>query len=243
MGRKKSRELIQGLREIFDAPVPDQGRKRRFLWAYPGPRLPLWQFVFIQMSYIRKRTWLLSLSLLLPALSAAYAVDGDVLWAASALAPFLGLLAVTESMRSALYGMDEFEMSARFSLKSVLLARMGILGLLDAFILCCFIPLCDGGGRISLFRAGLYILVPYLMTVTASLWLTRCFYSRDIIYGCMGVAVSVSGGNAFLHMAADFMHQNSNIVVWVSLSLFLFWKTAQEIYRMIRQTEELVWNL
>ena len=43
--------------------------------------------------------------------------------------PFLVMLSVTESMRSYRYGMEELELSARFSLKSIVMARMLMLGI------------------------------------------------------------------------------------------------------------------
>ena len=44
------------------------------------------------------------------------------------LLPFVALLAVTEGTRSAVYGMEELELATRFSLKSVLLARLCLVG-------------------------------------------------------------------------------------------------------------------
>ena len=51
-------------------------------------------------------------------------MNSNVLWITAALLPFVALLAVTEGTRSAVYGMEELELATRFSLKSVLLARL-----------------------------------------------------------------------------------------------------------------------
>ncbi len=55
----------------------------------------------------------------------------NTVWIVSAFTPFLALLLIAESTKSAIYGMNELEMSARFSLKSVVLARLIILGVFN----------------------------------------------------------------------------------------------------------------
>ena len=55
-------------------------------------------------------------------------MEKDVLWIISALIPFIAMSILTENARSGIYLMAELEMAARFSLKSVILARMEILG-------------------------------------------------------------------------------------------------------------------
>lgn len=216
-----NRQLKKGLQKAFEAPEPDQQEKKRFLGTLPQPQIRLWQFVLIQAAYLRKRTLFLSVLLLFPAMAGACGIDLDTLWTISALIPFLGFLAVAESTRSVAYGMDEFEMSTRFSLKSVLLARMSILGMLDALILFGLIPLCCIGSDFSVLQTGIYLFVPYMLTVNISLWITRHFHGRDGMYACVSVAVLVSAANAGLHIMADFVYQSGYIKWWLILSVLL----------------------
>jgi hypothetical protein len=181
--------------------------------------------------------------LLLPAVIGANYISENTLWIVSTFVPILGLLAVAESTRSTIYGMSEFEMSTRFSLKSVVLARMSVLGVLDFIVLVCAIPLCYSVSGFSLLQTGLYLLVPYMLTVNISLWLIRHLQSRETIYVCMSIAVLVSGANVGLHFVTDLIYQNSYIVWWLILSLFLLVGMAYEIYLIIKQTEEYTWNL
>src|SRR5699024_12440455 len=88
--------------------------------------ISMWQFILTQATYLRKITWIFSALLLLPAVIGAFHIGHETLWITSAIVPFLGLLAVAENNRSITYGMSEFELSTRFSLKSVVLARMSI---------------------------------------------------------------------------------------------------------------------
>lgn len=238
-----NKQIKRSIQKAFEAPQPNQQEKSRFLKTLPQPQISMWKFILTQAAYLRKWTLLFSVLLLFPALIGAYHIEKNTLWIVSAFVPFLGLLAVTENTRSMVYGMNEFEMSTRFSLRSVILARMGVLGILDFLILCCLIPLCCIGNNFSLFQTGIYLLVPYLLTVTIGLWITRCFHSREAIYGCMSVAVLISGADIGLHLIADFVYQSSYITWWFVLSVLLVGRMVYETYCTIKQTEELAWNL
>lgn len=234
------RHLRQALQKTYETPMPDQRKKAQFLRTLPRFRISTWQFILTQITYFRKWTLVLSMLFLLPALLGARHIDPDTLWILSSLIPFLGLLAVAESTRSAVVGMQEFEMSTRFSLKSVMLARLSVLGVLDILVLCCLIPLCHISSSLTLLQTGLCLLVPYLLTVNISLCFTRRFHGREALYGCMSATALVSMGNWGLHLIADFIYQFSYLPWWILLSILLMGRMTQEIYHMVRQTEEFV---
>lgn len=238
-----NKQIKRSIQKAFEAPKPNQQEKARFLRTLPQPQISMWRFILTQAAYLRKWTLFFSMFLLFPALIGAYYIEKNTLWLVSALIPFLGLLAVTENARSMVYGMSEFEMSTRFSLRSVILARMGVLGVLDILVLCCLTPLCCIGNHFSLLQTGIYLLVPYLLTVNIGLWITRRFHNKEAIYGCMSVAVMISGANAGLHFIADFVYQFSHIKWWFALSIFLIVRMIYETYYTMKQTEELAWNL
>ena len=238
-----SNQLKRSIQKAFAAPEPDQQEKARFLRTLPQPQISLLQFILVQASYVRKVSWVLSGLILLLALFGAYNISQDTLWVVSAFVPALGLLAVTEGNRSMMYGMSEFEMSTRFSLKSVVMARMSVLGVLDFIVLVCAIPVCYTGSGFSLLQTGLYLLVPYMLTVNISLWIIRRFQGQETVYVCMSVAALIGGANVGLHFITDLIYQNANIVWWFILLVLLFAGMAHEIYLAIKQTEEYTWNL
>ena len=238
-----NRKLKMRIKKAFEAPEPDPQEKEKFLRMLPQPQIGMLKFILIQASYIRKQTLFFSVLLLFPALKSADNIRTGDLWVASAFIPFLGLLAVAESTRSTTYGMGEFEMATRFSLKSTVLARMSVLGLLDAFILCCFVPLCYINSNLSIIQTGVYLLVPYLLTVNISLWISRHFHGREVIYSCMGVAAMVSGVNVVLCIRAEYVYQFFYLKWWLILAALLAGEMVYETYRTIKQTEELAWNL
>ena len=236
-------KLKRNIQKAFVAPRPNRQEKARFLRALPGPRISMFRCILVQASYMRKMTLVFSVLLLLPAVIGANYISENTLWIVSAFVPILGLLAVAESTRSTIYGMSEFEMSTRFSLKSVVMARMSVLGVLDFIVLACAIPLCYTGSGFSLLQTGLYLLVPYMLTVNISLWLIRHLQSRETVYVCMSIAALISGANVVLRFITDIIYQNTYIVWWFILSVLLFAGTAHEIYLAIKQTEEYTWNL
>ncbi len=236
-------QLKRSIQKAFAAPEPDQQEKAKFLRKLPQPQISMVRFIFVQASYVRKLSWALSGLILLLALFCACNISEDTLWVVSAFVPLLGLLAVTESTRSMTYGMSEFEMSTRFSLKSVVLARMSILGLINLFIIAFLIPLCRIGNNFSLLQTGMYLTVPYLLTVNFSLWIARRVNGKETVYGCMGIAVVVSGINTVLHFVTDLVYQEIYISWWIVLSIFLLIGMAYEIHCTIKRTEEYTWNL
>lgn len=238
-----NRKLKKSIQRALEAPKPDSREKERFLDELPVSYIRTFQFLLIQASYVRKRTLVFSALLLLPAGVGAYNVNPRTLWVASSFIPLLALLAVAESTRSMTYGMEELEMSARFSLKNVVLARMIILGLVDLVIFCCFIPLCKIGSGISFLRTAVYLFVPYLLTANISLWLTRRFREKETVYACVGAAVFVGAANTSLHMAVDVIFRYSGTGWWLLAVLFLAAVMIWEARSVIRETEEFAWNL
>ena len=100
-----NRRLKRALAASFSPPPPQ--RKTVFLRTLPQPDLSLGTFLWNQIPYLRKRTWLLSCGVLLPAVWGGSCMNPNVLWITAALLPFVALLAVTEGDRSAGYGMEE----------------------------------------------------------------------------------------------------------------------------------------
>jgi hypothetical protein len=236
-------KLKRSIQKAFEPPKPNQKEKTRFLRTLPQPRISMFRFILVQATYMRKMTLVFSVLLLLPAVIGANYISENTLWIVSAFVPILGLLAVTEGNRSMMYGMSEFEMSTRFSLKSVVLARMSILGLINFAVIAILTPLCRIGNDFSLLQTGMYLLVPYLLTVNFSLWIARRVNGKETVYGCTCVAVIVSGINAGLHFVTDLVYQEIYIGWWIILSVFLLIELAHELHCTIKQTEEYTWNL
>lgn len=235
------KELKRAVKAAYEAPEPVE--KRIFLRKFLKPEIGMVEFMLIQAEYIGKGVWLFSIAVLTAALMGVCWLEKDILWAVSSLLPFAALFAVTESARSTSYHMEEMEMATRFSLKSVLLARMGVIGAIHLLLLCALLPLGHMYGERSFFETGVYLLLPYLTVTVLGLWITRKLRGKDAAYGCMGCAVLTSGTTFMMNYTWAWYDYGRYFQEYVILLAVLLVLAAWEYRRAIQRTEELVWNL
>lgn len=203
--------LEQELQILLRAPAPE--KREMFLADSPRHTMSHGAFVLTQAGYIRKWVWGLSVAVfgILVAITARW--QRDALWIAAGMMPFLALLATQEHMRSAMYNMTELELCTRFSVKSIVLARMGLLGSFHFLLLLVQLPLLLLYGQAGILRTGVYLLVPYLTTTFLSMVWARRVRGREALYLCLGIAVMVSS----LQMVG------SNVADWYRGQLFPWW--------------------
>lgn len=226
---KNRREI---LRRLYEAPAPI--RKRKFFREIGIGPMRIGQIFWGQFSHISKWSWFMAVILLIAMIYVNY-FGGDTLTGSSpterewfgmflAFMPFLAVTCVSESVRSAMYGMEELEMSARFSLKSIILVRMGIVGL-ENFLLALAVALFVGE---NFFQSIAYLLVPYLITTYGSFLLVRRRRNGEEIYLCAGLAAAVSGMMLVSTWECRWVYQERYIVVWLLVLLALAWLTFCE---------------
>lgn len=235
-----NKRLKKALQNAFEPPKPVH--EKEFVKQFPRPAISTASFIVSQIGYIPKYVWIASFAVLLTALAGAGLFEKDMLWVISALIPFIAVSFVTENARSDTYRMTEFEMAARFSLKGIIFARMGILGIFHFFILTLLIPISAIYSSATVFQAGLYLLVPYLLTNFTGLWAVRKIYGRESIYACMGIAISVSGLNMFSKTIFPYIYTDEYNLNWLILLLIIGILVIIELHKNLKQTEELVWN-
>ena len=236
-----NRKMREAMKAAFEAPAPT--RKREFLRNIPQRRMSIFSFMLSQAGYIRKQVIMLSLSIFIMSLAGACFWKLDMLWIISAFMPLLALSAVTENSRSATYGMDELEMASRFSLRNVVLARMGIMGILHLIMLCLLMPLAYIHSIFTIMQVGVYLLIPYLVTDVTGLWLIRNMRGKEGLYACAGLSVCISGMHCLLReLLINILYMN--YFEWlIVLLIVLFILCIKETKIMVQQTEELRWNL
>ena len=166
-------------------------------------------------------------------------MDRDVLWALSAMVPFLAVLLVAEGLRSEICGMAELEIATRFSLKSLILARMAVMGAVHLLLLIMntFIGYWQGG--ISLLHVGVYLLTPYLLVNVTGLFLARRIRGRECIYGIMAMATVVA---VFPFVARD-LYREEMFFWWLVALVVVSALTIKGWKRNVERWEEYAWNL
>lgn len=237
MKKSVKRQLLMA----FDSPPPV--RKREFLRKLPAKSGQSWgPFLLSQLGCIRKRVWCLDAAALALVLLGGGALEENMLGLLSALMPLLAAAVIAESGRSQRFCMAELEQAARFSLKSVTLARLSLLGAVNAVL---FGILTAAGSRYlgsSWLCVGVYALCPYMMTSLLALWVSRRFRGRDGDALLLGVGVILSAGVFFAADTASWLYAGRYFGRWAAAAAVLTAWVLRENIRFIQKMEGSIWN-
>lgn len=154
----------------------------------------------------------------------------------------VGYIRKSTWMRSVTCGMLELEQVTRFSLEGVLLARLGILGIVNfmIFLFCLFL------GRMQpdmeLLKVLVCLAAPYLATVFLGLWIVRKTGFRESEYVCLGIAVIISACGLLIRLSAKTLLRAEAVKWWELLALVLAVLVIGEFYKGLEKTEAYIWN-
>lgn len=231
------RELREQLRQYYEAPSP--AGKQEFLRKMHGPRRRTGAMLMVQLRYIPVSAWVLSTALFVLMLLSERLLFVYYAGTAYALVPFLSVTTISVSMRSGRYHMAELERTTLFSLGSVIMMRMLLLGAGNFLMLAAWAFFAGT----SFFAAELmYILVPYMLTASGSLMVYRRYAQRDANY----MSLVVSGGVAALELSAvhgaAFLFEDRYVGVWAAGCALLAVLFAVQIRKSAKSMEDMVWN-
>lgn len=231
--KKAEKELLQ---QAFMPPEP-RG-KRSFMRRMPRQEVGIGTLVLSQASYIRKWVWIVSLlfSLLLVLLTGY--VGMDMVWVLSAVMPFAALLIIMEFARSSAYGMAELEMASRFSLRTILLARMVMLGAVQLFGLLLAAPFL---GAFLLWN-GVYLLVPYLLTAMLGLMAVRRLPGKEGMYVCGSISACVCVLCPLSGQLVPAVYESESVAFWLLAAVLLVFGLVKEYKKTVNYLEEFSWN-
>ncbi|SFR64796.1 hypothetical protein [Anaeromicropila populeti] len=246
MNLSDNRKIVKLVKESYEPLVPKN--KPDFLKKAEYPKLSFKEFFIGQIQYIRLRTWLVSILLFVSALfiielSSFYNMNVSAIKAASAFVPFFVLAAVAETARSKQYGMKELEMTCRFSFGTLLLVKMILLGILNLLLLSGCSIFLRFQTDIKLFRIGIYLLVPFLLTCNLTLILASLFKSREITYFCGFVCGIVSVSCLFTDALVIDIYSAKYDVYWLLSVGVLMLVLVQKIVQIIKNSGGILWNL
>lgn len=229
------------LKHVFEAPRPQC--KKAFLRTLAQPKMSVSAFVLSQLGYIRRWVWMVSaLFFVLSVVAWAQRLPAGTVWVISAMMPLLALTVVCESGRSENYETAELEMATRFSLRSVVLARMGILGMENLVLLGLLsLGLRQQSGSAQQAAGvpawGIVILLPYLLTTYAGLAVVRRIRGREAVYICAGIAACISISVMALHGCTFPYCLRGSVMWWPAAALLLLTATARQCAFIVKRTE------
>ena len=233
-------ELKTALREAFNAPEPE--RKQAFLRDLRVREIGTPQMLLQQIGYIRISVWIFTGAMIAFVLFGSWIRLDETAELLAEIIPYLAAVSVLESMRSEKYGMTELEMVTRFSLKSVIFARMLILGVAFLLFLAIASPVIAVTFGMETILATVNILIPYLVTMSISLQVERSFRGRITEYSSIVVAAIVSGSCILINSYQPALVQSYMEIVktWgVLMAIILAAITVFEQWRTINSMEAL----
>lgn len=231
--KRRTRTLLQ---QYYEA--PKAVHKKAFLREQEPGRVGMGRMIQTQLHYISKKTWLAATLLFLTVLILQLTLQAEWIGSVYALIPFIVMVSLTESLRSYRYGMQELEMSARFSLKSVVLTRMLIFGIVDIAGLFLIAMITDNGFMAEM----IYLMVPFLATAWGGLIIVRHFAGTDGTYYCFVFSALVSALEIVTSVQYRFFYAQNMLWIWCLAGIGLIAAVAGECMRTIRMMEDLTWN-
>ena len=252
-------------------PAPEPGRKAEFFRKIEkeglADRRPFAmsqaEFLLGQFSYIDKRVWLLSAAVLLLIIVIGRSAPGNELFASTpsvpepsvlgpsalitsvlmpfALTPLLAAGILAETGRSYRFKMAELEYTARFSLRSVMLARLFVVGTVDTAGILIAVWAVLPRLSYSLLRVFLYMMVPYL-----SACLLGSLYERkhraDNGWGSIAICILSSAFFAAAPFVYSRLYEERLTILWAAAFALLVCGLAGSMRKWACGMEGPVWN-
>lgn len=196
------------------------------------------EFLAGQLGYIDKWIWVLSGALLVFIIWCCSQNTGNYPFA---MTPMLAGGMLVETGRSHRWKMDELEYASRFSLRSIVLARMFLIGLIDTAGLLIVIVVVRSYLSYSLFRVFLYMMVPYLMaSFLGSVYERK--RRRDAGFGSLAICLLSSGAFSAAPFFAEHLYEESMTFLWMTAFFLLASSFVANIRGYLKEMEEPVWN-
>ena len=182
-----NKELKNLIKNAYD--VEPSADKRAFLKQYQKRELHMFDIVKQQVfSTVGISNMLIGLLALFFFWQMMLQMDGYGVYELIRLSGIIPVITITGILgfgRSERYGMDELEMSTRFSLRTVTMARLIVIGAIDALIIAGIIILSGKLMKLELMQTLLIITIPYLVAAWGCLVITRKMHSKKDIGACV----------------------------------------------------------
>lgn len=228
------------IKAAFEAPKPK--RKEEFINLIKPSKMSVGRFLLSQMGYIRKSTWTVFTLILICIILAPFVLDYATLWFISALMPILAMSLVTESARSERYNMAEMEAATRFSLRSVIMARMVILGGINLIAILIAAPIGIKYCSFKSISSGLFVVTPFFITSAIGLSIVRKIKGQAGFYAVMAEAFVVSMLMLLNKNSALGIIPSESVRLWSIVTVVAIVATIKQGIGMINNLEDITWS-
>lgn len=228
-------EFKTNIAKAFAAPPPQ--RKQKFVKKMRPVKISTFDILRVQASYIRAICWILPAMILPVVLLGLWCNLESMIHLTEAITPFLAAIGILETWRSYTCRMSELEQATRFSLRTVVYARMLLTGCAGtAMILLSSVALAVHF-QVSFLLTAARIMIPYLLTMSLGLQVERTTYGRNNPY-CSVVIAAIIAALALWSDAAPISFAAALSGEWVvALAAGLFVLTIWQAIKTIKFTE------
>ncbi len=183
-------QLKTAIKREFEAPKAKG--KKTFIRKIRPRQISMSDMLLQQVKYIRITTWAaLFFVIFTTVLGLLWEIE-NIDRIITALMPFTAVLMILEMKRSYTYNMSELEAVTRFSLKSIILARIVILGTMSLFVLAAISPLLAKASGERIFSTAVKNIIPYQATMLICLHIERSSFGRKNTYASIAAAAIFS---------------------------------------------------
>ncbi len=224
MANLRLKDVEKALSTDFITPgKPSPARKRDFILHLEPSGTSFLVALLTQLGYIRLRLWISSLLFIIIAFLVTFFLGAskNSIYMLSALLPFISLTAIGELMKSSGYQMEELEMSCRYNLSHVMLMRMIIIGITYCLLLGLSLLLSTYISGHLLTPNTLYVITPFLLTNTLTLWISQGSRRQDTGYICGVIASFISLASLYIPTRLPMLYTPSMTPVWLVTCLIL----------------------
>lgn len=232
-------DLIRQLNNVYDI---KSNEANKFIRRIKKSDVSTFGFIISQIKYIRFSLFLklFAYAIVLLVLVLGKGNNQHLLFSYAFPINALIFIYIIDSSRN--NHMEELEMATRFSLKTVILARILISGLLS-FVLICFISiftsLCN---NTSLFETFYAFFLPYWATIFLSLKLLRKYRDKGFKY-CLILSLIISLLIEVINLCELNLSLFTNELFMLSTLLLVVILLINELKNYIKNMEELLWSL
>jgi len=233
-----NRETKKLLKQAFAFPAPEN--RSSFLETLRPRTITMTDFVLMQVAYIRKSVWVLMFLILGVAIVCAWRDSGNSERMIAAVIPFAAAAAVVETQRSSAYHMTELEAATRHSLRSIVFAKMLIMGIVFLGVFVIVTPIVAITLDASLIMTAAHILIPYLITMMICLNVERTKAGHSNMYLSIAIAAGVSVCVFLAGTQTVVLIKSLSESLFVAIAVLLLITTALECRKTINKVEAFV---
>lgn len=202
MDKNEFKNLIK---DAYYAPEPE--KKMEFISRFRPRKVSTFRMLLQQIPYIRPYVWILAAAIVGIAIAGSVTGGEGTDKLVALIMPFTAAVGILENERSRRYNMSELEMATRFSLRSVVIARMTIMGFLSVILTAIVSPVIAESFGMQAVITAETILMPYLMTMIISLHIERSPLGRK-----NGASSIVAAGAVMLLFLLIWESESGNVL-------------------------------